>query len=180
MHDLERDGTDTFAFLSRVWYHYPSNANQKGDQMKNMFDKTQTEIMKTRIEKLQSNAAPQWGKFNVHQMICHLQDQMSYALGQKEEDTELAKGPPMFLRNVIRLYLPMPKGKIQTLPAMLTTQPREWENDIEQVIRLIDDFPGNREKDVWPFHPFFGPLTGLDWARLTWRHNNHHLSQFGV
>ncbi len=147
--------------------------------MKNMFDQTQDELMKARIEKLQPIAAPQWGKFNVHQMICHLQDQMSYALGMKEEITELAKGPPMFLRNLIRLYVPIPKGKIQTLPAMLETQIREWEEDKERVIRLLNDFPGKREKEVWPFHPFFGSLTGLDWARLVWRHNNHHLTQFG-
>lgn len=148
--------------------------------MKNMFDKIQVEIMKTRAGKLHPNSTPRWGKFNVHQMICHLQDQMTYALGLKEEITEIAKGPPMFLRHLFRLYVPMPKGKIQTSPLMLETQPGEWEEDKERVIRLMNDFPVNREKEVWPSHPFFGPLTGLDWARLVWRHNRHHLSQFGV
>jgi len=148
--------------------------------MKHMFDKTQVEIMKSRVEKLNPESTPQWGKFNVHGMICHLQDQMTYALGKKEEITELAKGPPMFLRNLFRLYIPMLKGKIQTSPVMLETQPREWEEDKARVIRLMENLLENREKETWPFHPFFGPLTGLDWARLVWRHNNHHLSQFGV
>jgi hypothetical protein len=148
--------------------------------MKDMFDKTQVDEMKTRVENLTPGSVAKWGKFTVHQMLCHLLDQMSYALGMKEEVTELIKGPPMFLRSFIRLYVPMPKGKVSTSPVMLETQPGEWEKDKAQVIRLMEGFLENREKEEWPIHPFFGRLTGRDWARLVRRHNDHHLSQFGV
>jgi hypothetical protein len=148
--------------------------------MKNMFDKVLVSEMKKRVERLTPNAVSRWGKFTVHQMLCHLMDQMSYALGRKEEATEVVKGPPMFLRTFIRLYIPMPKGKINTSPVMLETQPGEWEKDKAQVIRLMEDFLKNSGKENWPIHPFFGRMNGRDWARLAWRHNNHHLSQFGV
>ena len=148
--------------------------------MKDMFDKDLVSEMKKRVEKLTPDSVPRWGKFTVHQMLCHLIDQMSYAFGLKEEETEIIKGPPMFLRTFIRLYIPMPKGKVKTIPAMLETQPDEWEKDKQEVIRLMEDFSKNSKKENWPVHPFFGKLTGRDWARLVWRHSSHHLSQFGV
>lgn len=94
------------------------------------------------------------GKFNAHQMLCHLQDQMSYALGIKKEDKERLKGPPMFIRHMLRLFLPWPKGKVQTLPSMLETQPEEWEKDKAKVLKLMDSFADVTEKAYWPHHPF--------------------------
>jgi hypothetical protein len=29
-------------------------------------------------------------------------------------------------------------------------------------------------------HPTFGPLSPEEWGRLSWKHVNHHLVQFGV
>jgi hypothetical protein len=29
-------------------------------------------------------------------------------------------------------------------------------------------------------HPFFGKLNNKDWGRVTWKHLNHHLVQFGA
>jgi len=148
--------------------------------MKSVFNKQDVSEMRARIERLTFETPAKWGKFNPHQMLCHLQDQMSYALGMKEEAAELIKGPPMFIRALLRLYLPWPKGKVQTVPAMLETQPKDWEQDVAKTIELMERFPEQSGKDQWPNHPFFGPLKGLDWAKLVWRHNDHHLTQFGV
>jgi hypothetical protein len=86
----------------------------------------------------------------------------------------------MFIRHLLRLYVPLPKGKVQSLPVFLESQPEDWEKDKAILIRLIDRFLESRNQEEWPMHPFFGHLTGRDWARVTWRHSNHHLSQFGV
>ncbi len=148
--------------------------------MKSMFHKDHVLDMKARVEKLTLNSVSRWGKFNVQQMVCHLLDQMEFALGKKTSVLELVKGPPMFIRNFVRLYLPFPKGKIQTNPMMLTTQPGDWEKDKVRLLELMDEFMESEKKEKWGFHPFFGALTGMEWARLAWRHMNHHLSQFGV
>jgi len=29
-------------------------------------------------------------------------------------------------------------------------------------------------------HPFFGTLSADEWGKLTWKHIDHHLRQFGV
>jgi hypothetical protein len=148
--------------------------------MKNLFNEVHLEEMKARIEKLNIECVPLWGKFSVQGMVCHLIDWSEYALGITEGVKEVVPGPPMFIRSLFRLYVPFPKGKVKTGPAMLKTQPGEWEKDRQRLIELLNQIRENRDKKTWPIHPFFGPLTGPAWARLGWRHNNHHLNQFGV
>lgn len=148
--------------------------------MKSMFDKDVVAALKTRVENLKMDAAPQWGSFNVHGMVCHLMDALKYPLGKLEEVKELEKGPPMFLRHLIRLYVPIPKARVQTSPVMLTTSPEEFEKDKALLLELMDRFPAERDRREWPMHMFFGHIGGLGWARITVRHMNHHLKQFGV
>jgi len=148
--------------------------------MKNMHNKNDAVEMKKRVEKLTASSTAQWGNFDAHGMICHLLDGLQYTLGMKKEIEELAPGPPMFLRNLIRLYVPMPKAKIKTHPSYLETKPEEFEKDKRQLVELMDRFLAESARESWPMHPFFGNLDGPAWAKLTWRHVNHHLSQFGV
>lgn len=146
--------------------------------MKSMHDIATMAGMKARVEKLDHQSAALWGKFDIHGMICHLQDTLKYSLGINEAATGLEKGPPMFLRHLLRLYAPIPKGKIQTNPRFLTSKPEAWDKDKALLLELMDKFLAAREQKEWPMHPFFGPLDGLAWGKIMWRHTNHHLCQF--
>ncbi|MCP5051035.1 MAG: hypothetical protein GY940_27975 [bacterium] len=148
--------------------------------MKTIHNKNDAEEMKARIEKLTHETVAKWGKFDVHGMICHLQDALKYPLGLMDEVTELAKGPPIFMRRIIGLYVPIPKGKVQTSPIMLTTKPEEFDKDKAVLLDLMDRYVETNPEDQWPMHPFFGHLTGTYWGKLSYRHSNHHLTQFGV
>jgi hypothetical protein len=48
---------------------------------------------------------------------------------------------------------------------------------IEIVSRLADKGPNAISKEP---HPFFGDLTPEEWNTITWKHLDHHLSQFGA
>jgi hypothetical protein len=148
--------------------------------MKTLFNELHLEEIKIRFQKLNADSVPRWGEFTAPRMVCHLVDVLEYTFGLKEGAKEPVAGPPMFIRHLIRLYLPFPKGKIKTRPEMLKTEPGQWEKDKRRVLELLNLYLENREKMSWPVHPFFGPLSGSAWAKLGWRHMNHHLSQFGV
>jgi hypothetical protein len=36
------------------------------------------------------------------------------------------------------------------------------------------------QQTVLQSHPFFGQMSRTEWGRLTWKHLDHHLRQFGV
>jgi hypothetical protein len=70
-----------------------------------------------------------------------------------------------------------PRGKIQTAPEMLTSQPTTWEADLSACLHLAERVGAGSARAV---HPMFGPLSPEQWGRLCWKHLNHHLVQFGV
>jgi Protein of unknown function (DUF1569) len=45
---------------------------------------------------------------------------------------------------------------------------------------LIDRLAAGPEACTKHPHSFFGPLTPVEWAALTYRHLDHHLRQFQV
>ncbi len=147
--------------------------------MKDIFDESIVKGLKERIELLGVGSTPKWGKFNVNKMLCHLQDNLRYATGIFKEEKELIKGPPVFLRSIIRLYIPWPKNS-PTAPSMLQTKPDEIEKDKLLLFELLEQVREKKEQQEWPFHPFFGKLDGIGWARLIYRHMDYHLKQFGL
>jgi hypothetical protein len=59
---------------------------------------------------------------------------------------------------------------------MLTSAPATWAEDVARVEELLARLAAAPTGAV---HPFFGPLTHDGWCRLTWKHVDHHLRQFG-
>ncbi len=148
--------------------------------MRSIFNRNDVEQLTERIRSVRFDSKAKWGSFTGHQMICHLQDTLKYTLGQMEAVKNVSAGPPMFLRKIIGLYIPIPRAKAETAPQMLQTQPENWETDLKSVTDLLALFPESTDKTDWPMHPFFGDLDGKTLARINFRHIDHHLRQFGV
>ncbi|MBN1297347.1 hypothetical protein JXA80_11250 [bacterium] len=146
--------------------------------MGSMFIEKDVQILKERLKKLTPETRPNWGTFTAGQMLCHLGDAMAVALAEPKRGVQPLSGPPMIIRHMIRRYLPWPRH-IRTLPEMIVTQPGEFQKDMIRVLTYMDTMLRTRRTD-WPVHAFFGPLDDVAWARLTWRHINHHLHQFGL
>lgn len=69
------------------------------------------------------------------------------------------------------------RGKEQTAPEMLRSQPISWEADVSACRELVERVARRSARAV---HPMFGPLSPSEWGRLCWKHLDHHLVQFGV
>ena len=113
-------------------------------------------------------------------MLTHLTDQLRHAVS----GTRLrpSRSPFRFpiVKQLTMYWIPWPKGRIRGPAAAFVTQPSEWERDLGTLEALIGRFvllPAERE---WPGHPFFGAMTKASWARVSYRHFDHHLRQFGV
>jgi hypothetical protein len=78
---------------------------------------------------------------------------------------------------VVHTGFEAPKGKVPTAPEMLTSSPASWQTDLEACKQLAVRIGSGAADAV---HPTFGPLSPEEWAKLSWKHMNHHLRQFGV
>ena len=145
---------------------------------RSLFDERAVAAMQKRLARLSADSVPRWGSFTAVRMVGHLVKVMDYAL-HHEDKIDVIPGPPMFIRHLLRLYLPWPKGA-PTRKEMLETDTESLAEAVEQASSLLDEFTRSADKPDWPVHPFFGQLDGKDWAKLMYRHNNYHLKQFGV
>ena len=145
-----------------------------------MFDADVREVFQRRIRALRPDAQRRWGRMTAPQMVCHLADQLRIALGQIP--TQPSAGPLRYtpMKQLVIDVLPWPKGRIQGPPEAFTSSPDEWERDVATLLALLDAFGACGGQPTWAPHPSFGRMSGPLWGRLTCRHFDHHLTQFGV
>jgi len=145
-----------------------------------IFDSARRDELLERLNRLTPDAKPRWGKMTAPRMICHLSDSLRVASG--EIPAEFKHGPmanPM-LRWLMAHVVPFPKGKAETAPEMLLTQPADWRSDLstarEQLRAAAERGPGGE----WARHPAFGDVSGTLYGVFIYKHFDHHLRQFGV
>lgn len=149
--------------------------------MKNLYEPATAEEIKARIGKLGLGSERQWGKMDAAQALAHCSIGLETATGDK-------KLPRMFLGRILG---PMVKSRMlgeeplrkdsPTAKVLVVQDRRELSAEQGRLCKLIDQFSaaGPQGCTTHP-HTFFGPLTPEEWARLMFKHLDHHLRQFGV
>ncbi len=149
--------------------------------MNSLYNSQCREELKNRIAALKPDMTPLFGKMAPSKAVAHLIDQMKVAEGKKESrERNTGFFTKRIMRPLVIHWLPWPKGKVETVPEMLETAPGDFEQDKQTLQTLIDEFPKEVVAGSRNVHPAFGPLCGREWAILSYRHLDHHLSQFGV
>ena len=144
----------------------------------NVLIEADRERLLERLRVLRPDARPVAGTLTAPRMVCHIADQIAVALGDipsARQDTLMART----LGKAFALYapIPIPFGRVKTVPEMLTSAPTDWNGDIARVASLLTRVA---DTDRFASHPAFGRLTRRQWGRLTANHLDHHLRQFGV
>ena len=152
--------------------------------MKNILDSSTQKEIENRILSLNENSNRLWGKMGVNEMICHCSDQVKMAVGEiptKDVGNFFLK---TFVKHIILLGMPAPKGKVETVPELKQgvkgTIPITIEQDKETLLSFIQTFKDKIDKSTNVIHPAFGKLTTEQWARLCYIHLDHHLKQFSA
>ena len=150
--------------------------------MKSLFDAATATQIKERIGLLQQDCKRQWGKMSVAQAMAHCATTMEWAVGD-------SFAPRMF---VGRILGPLVKSKVlkddspmsrnaPTSKSLVIADQRDLEKERRRLCALIDRFSlGGPQGCTKHAHTFFGSLTPEEWARLMYKHLDHHLRQFGV
>ena len=130
-----------------------------------------------RLRRVTPDRGPLWGTLTAPRMLCHVADQLRVATGiiiGRHRDSLVRRTVIKWL--VIYSPLEAPPGKVQTVPEMLSTASTTWLVDLATCERLIEEVGRGRANGR---HPAFGPLSAHEWGRLSWKHLDHHLRQFG-
>lgn len=149
--------------------------------IRNLFEPDAVAELKERLDKLKPDSARRWGKMTPAQAMAHYAAQMEMIQGKTF--------PPRSLLG--RIFGRVAKAKIlgeEPLPRnaptdkyFLIVDQRDLDTERERVRRLLDGFVrGGPAACTRHPHSFFGPMTPEEWARLMYKHLDHHLRQFGA
>ena len=151
--------------------------------MKNLFDATAANEVRTRLGQLGPQSERQWGKMTAAQMLAHCSVSMQWALGEVVPE----KGS-LHVRLMGRLVKPMVfrnedplRKNSPTVRSLVVADERDLGKERDRLWGLIDKFvAGGAAGCTRNPHSFFGRMTPEEWAIIMYKHLDHHLRQFGV
>jgi hypothetical protein len=134
-----------------------------------------------RIQRLDPNVNPKWGRMTARQMVCHLNDSFRVGMGEKYASPATSVVQRTLVKWIaLRSPVRWPAG-VPTRPEIEQgvggTPPSEWERDCAELLGRMDTFA---ERRTFGVHPTFGKMSERDWLTWGYRHVDHHLRQFGV
>lgn len=150
--------------------------------MKSLFNASDNREMIARLNSLTPASQAKWGKMNVTQMFGHCQEAISLAFGNRQLKQNFIG---IFFAPIARFLMVNSKIPFQkNLPtdrSFIINDTREFEKERKTLIATVQKFLeiGNSELSNKK-HPFFGKLKKAEWDKLTWKHLDHHLRQFGA
>lgn len=144
--------------------------------MKTIFDNTTREEVINRINTLNENSKPQWGKMNIYQMLrhCILWEEMLLCKTKYKQSILGRLVGKMALKDMLNDE-PL-KTNLPTVPSFKMTGNGDIKAAKEEWIRLLEEYV-TRENFGF-VHPFFGKLSADQAGRMAYKHIDHHLRQF--
>jgi DinB superfamily len=146
--------------------------------MKTIFDKATREALISRINTLNEQSIPQWGKMNIYEMLKHCITYEEMMLGKqrfkrafvgllfgKMALKDFVGDEREFKRNVPTL----PQLKVKAAGGNVAAEKSKW-------ITLLEEYTADDDRKI--VHAFFGPLTWEQVGQLVYKHTDHHLRQF--
>lgn len=145
--------------------------------MKTIFDKTTRGELIGRINTLNENSAPLWGKMNIYQMLKHCTLWEEMALGkQKYKRAFIGRlFGKIALKKVLKDDGPLSRNT-PTLPELRIKGSGDVPSEKTKWISLLGEYEHFADPDF--VHPFFGKITKEQIGYLAYKHADHHLRQF--
>lgn len=135
-----------------------------------------------RIQKVQADSQPLWGKMNAGQMLSHCCVPYQQILG--EENSR----PSFSIRLIMKIFFKKSMTNEVPYKKNLPTGPnfiRKSTHDVEEEKAKLIDYVQQIEKlgpEKIATIPSLslGKLSAIEWNNLLYKHIDHHLQQFGV
>ncbi|WP_340063535.1 DUF1569 domain-containing protein [Ascidiimonas aurantiaca] len=150
--------------------------------MKSLFEDTDIQEIKNRIDTLSENSTPSWGEMTVSQMLAHCQVPLRISLGDRVFTSKIS-GFKKFMFSLFKktLYNDKPwKKNLPTAKELKISDAKDFAEEKAKLLELIELFHQQRTKTDWPVHSVFGKFTPEQWGKMQYKHLDHHLTQFNT
>jgi hypothetical protein len=115
---------------------------------------------------------------SIDQMLWHVNVSMREAVGDYTPQLKPLPVPKAVLRWAV-ISIPWGRGA-RTRPDMYAVSTYDFNEQKAAALSLIDRIVARPLSAEWPISASMGKMTGTHWSRLTAKHLDHHLRQFGV
>ena len=150
--------------------------------MKDIFTKTVTDEVISRLHKLEPSTQPSWGKMNVGQMLAHCN--VSYEMVYENKHPKPKGFKKWMMKAIVKRFVVSEKpfkknGK--TSPQFLMTDEKDFTAEKNRLINYLTKTQelGATHFDNKESHSF-GSLSKNQWNNMFYKHIDHHLTQFEV
>jgi hypothetical protein len=133
---------------------------------------------KKRVESLRVDTQRRWGTMSIDQMLWHVNVSMREAVGDYVAKIKPLPVPKALLRWAV-INVPWGRGA-RTRPDMYAVSSHDFMVQKTECLSLIDRIVARSLTAEWPESASMGKMTGSHWSRLTAKHLDHHLRQFGA
>ncbi|MDH3744632.1 MAG: DUF1569 domain-containing protein [Acidobacteriota bacterium] len=150
-------------------------------ERKNFYDQDTYQALVSRIARLTPDTVPAWGKMNAAQMCAHTAEVSEVANGKP------LVGTPWYIRlmgglikKMVLSDKPFPRGA-RTHPQYEIATAEDFEAQKQRLLDVLEAiYSTGRAHASESKHPIFGPMTADEHGWVTYKHVDHHLTQFQV
>jgi hypothetical protein len=147
--------------------------------MKSIFNDDSYNELLNRIERLNKDTTPEWGKMSVGQMVWHCQGPLNIILEKNDYGMKPSLLAKLFFKKSLYNDKAWRKG-LPTAKFLKTKESKEFDKEKDVLVSLMNELFTQRNKEEWKAHPAFGYFTKDQWGQMQYKHLDHHLRQFGV
>ncbi len=148
----------------------------------NIFTKEVNDQLIKRVNALNSNTSPQWGKMSVDQMLAHVNIAYEMAYDNTHPKPNVLKRWLLktFVKSGVTNEVPYKKNS-PTAPAFIIKGSRDFTKEKKRLIDYLNKTVELGEKYFDQKESLsFGTMSTIEWNNLFYKHIDHHLSQFGM
>ena len=141
-------------------------------------DSAVRDSIEARLSKLRPDSKGVWGRMTVDQMLWHVNQALSAAVGRTTIPPKAVPIPRGLIRFAV-LNLPWTRNA-PTSDAFVARANHDFDAERARCLELIAELTAKPIAHATQVHPTFGAMTGPQVSRLQAKHLDHHLRQFGV
>ena len=148
--------------------------------MKTIFEPAVRKELIERVNKLSVHSQRVFGNMKPEQGLHHINAALQLYLGEITSPFHGSALKAAIFKLITFSPIPIPREKAKTAPPLVSEGTYNIQTEKTRFAELLARVASQPATYEWPIHPFFGKMNSDQYGKLSYKHTDHHLQQFGV